>query len=109
MSSWVIKMTSSSNPGSLDHPKFRKQSISKRAEAAADACARYVTESGGQIAKFIDGTCMAYWPGSVAADAVAGACPNVRVCWWVHCEGVVGFYVARSLCGRFVMGSAQLH
>eukprot|EP00667_Euglena_gracilis_P008153 EG_transcript_8251 len=40
-------------------------------ELFVDSCTRYITESGGHIAKFINGTCMAYWPADSASNAIA--------------------------------------
>eukprot|EP00667_Euglena_gracilis_P002087 EG_transcript_2089 len=39
-------------------------------ELFVDTCAHYVRESGGTIAKFIHGTCMAYWPAEAALEAI---------------------------------------
>eukprot|EP00667_Euglena_gracilis_P003606 EG_transcript_3619 len=36
-----------------------------------DVCTQHVREGGGQVAKFVGGLCMAYWPAGRAADAIA--------------------------------------
>eukprot|EP00668_Euglena_longa_P006766 GGOE01008085.1.p1 GENE.GGOE01008085.1~~GGOE01008085.1.p1 ORF type:complete len:827 (-),score=217.49 GGOE01008085.1:1135-3615(-) len=37
-----------------------------------DVCAQNMEGSGGQVAKFLNGTCMMYWPASCAAAALEG-------------------------------------
>jgi len=40
--------------------------------AFVDVCIRTVEESGGQVANFLNGVCMAYWPGGQAIAAYTG-------------------------------------
>jgi len=39
------------------------QGLARVLAAFIDACVRNVEGTGGQVAKFITGICMAYWPG----------------------------------------------
>nr|BAD20730.1 putative alpha subunit of photoactivated adenylyl cyclase [Colacium sideropus] len=55
----------------LAHPGLTEQCADVLA-AFVDACVRNVEGTGGQIAKFITGICMAYWPINRAEDALVG-------------------------------------
>eukprot|EP00667_Euglena_gracilis_P026734 EG_transcript_32466 len=41
-------------------------------DAFVDACVSNVVETGGEVAKFLNGMCMAYWPAAHAASAFEG-------------------------------------
>nr|Q8S9F2.1 RecName: Full=Photoactivated adenylate cyclase subunit alpha; AltName: Full=Photoactivated adenylyl cyclase subunit alpha [Euglena gracilis]BAB85619.1 alpha subunit of photoactivated adenylyl cyclase [Euglena gracilis]CAJ57393.1 photoactivated adenylate cyclase-like protein, alpha subunit [Euglena gracilis] len=55
----------------LAHPGLTEQCADILA-AFVDACVRNVEGTGGQVAKFITGICMAYWPINRAEDALVG-------------------------------------
>nr|BAD20733.1 putative alpha subunit of photoactivated adenylyl cyclase [Euglena stellata] len=55
----------------LAHPGLTEQ-CADILEAFVDACVRNIEGTGGQVAKFITGICMAYWPINRAEDAIVG-------------------------------------
>nr|BAD20734.1 putative alpha subunit of photoactivated adenylyl cyclase [Euglena quartana] len=55
----------------LAHPGLTEQCADVLA-AFVDVCVRNIEGTGGHVAKFITGICMAYWPSNRAEDALVG-------------------------------------